>query len=93
MAQDFAVVLAGLLRVAGDLGDNGSRLGEVLGRLDARLGEQGPAWGDDEAGREFEKGYSDQGGFVRSNVDAKKQLLDGYGESLRSAADSFGRHD
>ena len=65
----------------------------VVRNLVANLTAEGPAWGGDKSGKEFEKGYNEQSDFVNKNIDAKRQLLDGYSEGIRTATGNFAQQD
>jgi hypothetical protein len=93
VSDNFGATLAGLLKVADHLDENASGMGDVVRKLVANLSAEGPAWGDDKSGKEFEKGYNDQSGYVHDNIHAKKQLLEGYGGGIRTAAGNFAQQD
>ena len=93
MSDNLAATLAGLAKVANDLHEGSSGVGDVVRNLVANLTAEGPAWGGDKSGKEFEKGYNDQSGYVHQNIDAKRQLLDGYSDGIRTAADNFAQQD
>ena len=93
MSDQLQATLADLLKVADHLDENASGMGDVVRTLAANLSAEGPAWGDDKSGKEFEKGYTDQSSYVHDNIGAKKQLLEGYGDGIRTAANNFGQQD
>jgi hypothetical protein len=93
MSEDFAATLASLAKVAEHLDESSSGVGQVVKHLVANLTAEGPAWGGDKSGKEFEKGYNEQSDFVNKNIDAKRQLLDGYSEGIRTATGNFAQQD
>ncbi len=93
MSDNLAATLAGLAKVADHLDESSSGVGHVVRNLVANLTAEGPAWGGDKSGKEFEQGYNDQSGHVHKNIDAKRQLLDGYSGGIRTAADNFAQQD
>jgi uncharacterized protein YukE len=93
MSESFAATLASLAKVADHLDESSSDVGSVVWKLVANLTAEGPAWGGDKSGKEFEKGYNEQSGYVHKNIDAKRELLDGYSGGIRTAADNFAQQD
>ena len=93
MSDNLAATLAGLAKVADHLDESSSGVGHVVRNLVANLAAEGPAWGGDKSGKEFEKGYNEQSGYVHQNIDAKRELLDGYSGGIRTAADNFAQQD
>jgi hypothetical protein len=93
MSESFAATLASLAKVADHLHETSSGVGHVVRNLAANLTAEGPAWGGDESGKEFEAGYNDQSGYVHTNIGAKRELLDGYSGGIRTAASNFGQQD
>jgi uncharacterized protein YukE len=72
------------------------RMKNVMSSLQGKLSGEGAAWGDDEIGHQFADGgdgYLSQLDRVHTSVDAKTQLLEGYSESMRAAADNFEQSD
>jgi uncharacterized protein YukE len=93
MSDSLAATLVGLTKVADHLDESSSAAGHVARNLVANLTAEGPAWGGDKSGDEFEKGYDEQSGYVHKNIDAKRQLLDAYSGGIRTAADNFAQQD
>lgn len=93
MSENFAATLASLAKVAERLDESSSGMGSVVWKLVENLTDEGPAWGSDKSGKEFEKGYNEQSGYVHKNIDAKRELLDGYSGGIRTAADNFAQQD
>lgn len=92
MSSNFAAMLANLLRVADHLDENASGVGHVI-RRSLEPQRRGAAWGYGKSGKEFESGYLQQTDFVNKNIDAKLQLLEGYGGGIRGAAGIFAQRD
>ena len=93
MVDQFGVTPPELRSVSRDLAEMSARMTAMMSSLDAQLGAEGPAWGNDSLGQEFANGYLVQRNWVQGSVDAKANLLDYYAEQLRNAANSFEHSD
>ncbi|MCT7659692.1 WXG100 family type VII secretion target [Mycobacterium deserti] len=72
------------------------RMKEVLSALQANLGGEGAAWGNDKIGDQYangDAGYLAQQEWVDGSINAKTGLLDYYSKGLKRAADSFEQQD
>jgi uncharacterized protein YukE len=95
---DFSIQPADLRATASDLTDVSARMKDVMSRLATNLAAEGAPWGDDDSGRKFRggdsnNGYEAQRDWVHGSVDAKTMLLDQYAEGLRTGADTLEQTD
>ncbi|MDF2824804.1 MAG: hypothetical protein K0R68_2212 [Mycobacterium sp.] len=75
-----------------------SQMKGVLSRLAVNLAAEGSPWGDDDSGRKFRhgdsnNGYEEQREWVEGSVDAKAHLLDEYSEGLHTGANTLEQTD
>jgi hypothetical protein len=94
MADPLAVTPDGLRKTAKNLADVSARFKEVLTSLQAKLDAEGPKWGADR--QDFAtgpNGYLPQLDWVVQSTNAKTGLLDGYSQSLYSAANNLEGQD
>src|SRR5262249_28046667 len=96
MSEPLGVSPAELRATADHLADVSSRMKNALSSLDGKLSGEGAAWGDDSIGHGFAngaQGYLAQVDWVHGSIDAKTDLLDGYSDGLRTAANTLEEQD
>jgi uncharacterized protein YukE len=96
MSEPLGVTPEELRATSDHLADASERMSGVLSSLHGKLSGEGAAWGNDEIGSQFAdgaNGYLGQLDWVDGSVKAKTELLDGYSEGLKKAADSFQQQD
>lgn len=96
MTEPMEVTPEELRAASQHMADVSARMKGVLSSLQGKLSGEGAAWGDDEIGSQFANGgdgYLAQLARVQQSVDAKTQLLEGYSQSMRAAADNFEQSD
>ena len=96
MSEPLGLSPAELRATADHLADVSSRMKQVLSSLTGKLSGEGAAWGDDSIGHGFAngaQGYLAQVDWVHGSVDAKTDLLDGYSDGLRTAANTLEQQD
>lgn len=96
MSDPLGVTPAELRATSDHLADVSSRMKQVLSSLEGKLSGEGAAWGADKIGNEFANGgdgYLSQLDWVNGSIDAKTDLLDGYSDGLRTAADTLEQQD
>ncbi len=67
----------------------GAEIGQVVARLRAALDAEGRWWGDDEAGKAFEKTYEPDARQAVAALEDFSTAVDGFGRDVMIAAESF----
>jgi uncharacterized protein YukE len=96
MSEPLGVSPAELRATADHLADVSSRMKQVLSSVNGKLSGEGAAWGDDSIGHGFANGpngYLAQVDWVNGSIHAKTDLLDGYSNDLRTAANTLEQQD
>jgi hypothetical protein len=96
MADPLGVTPPDLRSTSEHLNDVSTRMKDVLSSLQAKLGGEGAAWGDDQLGDQYANGaagYLAQQDWVDGSIGAKTRLLDYYSKGLRTAANTLEQQD
>jgi hypothetical protein len=85
-----------LRSTADNLADVSERVQKVMSKLQVRLDGEGPAWGNDSAGKSFAdggSGYLAQVDWVTKSIHAKTDLLNNYSTSMHTTANTLQGQD
>ena len=96
MTEPLGVTPSELRATAEHLADVSERVHKVMSNLQVRLDSEGPAWGDDSAGKSFANGgsgYVAQVDWVTRSIHAKTDLLKNYSTSMHTTANTLEGQD